>query len=147
MNETLEYSNAYKEVLEVLRNMSESDYNKIPKNMIKVFETYCNKDYNFKYDVEKSFEQQQLSKRAKIILAILFRDYWASPEQKEKILAKEKYDMQQLEYKKMENYNPDDLFKNKVSKVDVDTVQSSDALVEYKESIFTKILNWFKRTF
>lgn len=145
MNEILEYSNAYTEVLEVLRNMSETDYNKIPKNMIRTFETYCNKDYDFKYDIKKNFEQQQLSKRAKIILAILFRDYWASAKQKEKILAKEKYDMQQLEYKKMEKYNPDNLFKNKVLKVE--KVQNSNAMVEYKESIFTKIISWFKRTF
>ena len=41
-----------------------------------------------------------------------------------------------------EKYNPDTLFKNKV-----ETLENSIAMVEHKKSIFTKIKNWFKRTF
>ena len=37
------------------------------------------------------------------------------------------------------------MFKNKATKVE--PVENSAAMVEYKESIFTKIKNWFKRTF
>ncbi len=36
-------------------------------------------------------------KRTKAIIAILFRDYWATPEQREKILAKQNYDRIQIE--------------------------------------------------
>lgn len=40
---------------------------------------------------------------------------------------------------------PANLFKNKETKVE--KIENSVAMVEYKESTFTKIKNWFKRTF
>ena len=49
------------------------------------------------------------------------------------------------EKKKKEIYNPDNLFKNKATKID--TVENSVAMIKYKESLFAKIKNWFKRTF
>jgi len=73
------------------------------------------------------------------------KESWATPIQKEKIIAKEEYDRLQLEKINIEKYNPDNLFKNKETKVE--TIENSVAIVEYKESIFTKIKNWFKRTF
>lgn len=97
-------SNSYSEVLEVLKNMSKEDYEKVPKEMIDMFEEYSNKDYEFVYDIEKNFEEQNISKDAKLILAILFRDYWATPEQKEKIIAKQNYDRLQMEKEKQVKY-------------------------------------------
>ena len=44
---SLEYANAYSEVLEILRYVSKEDYNKIPKEKITLFETNSNKEYNF----------------------------------------------------------------------------------------------------
>ena len=41
-----------------------------------------------------------------------------------------------------ELYDPNNLFKNKR-----DTSSTSTAVIEYKESIFTKIRNWIKRIF
>ena len=40
---------------------------------------------------EKEFEEQEMSDITKAILANIFRDYWATPYQKERIEAKEKY--------------------------------------------------------
>lgn len=57
----------------------------------------------------------------------------------------EKNKLLQEEKRIREKYNPDNLFKNKV--VRVEKVENSVAMVEYKESIFTKIKNWFKRIF
>ena len=74
-NVNIEYANAYSEVLEVLNHMSKEDYNKIPKDMLEMFQTNCNNEYQFRYDLNKEFEEQGISKRAKLILAILFRDY------------------------------------------------------------------------
>lgn len=109
----MEYANAYSEVLEILKYMSKENYNKIPKSMIEVFNKNNNKNYKFKYDINKTLDEQNVSKKAKTIIAILFRDYWATEKQREKILAKEKYDMQKIEKEKYEKYNPEDMFKNK----------------------------------
>ena len=141
----IKYANAYSEVLEILKNISKEDYEKVPSEKIDLFEKNANKNYNFQYDTNLTLDEQNVSKRAKAIIAILFRDYWATPEQREKILAKQNYDRIQIEKNKQKQYNVDNIFKNKERKVE--TVENSVSTIEYKESIFSKIKKWFKQTF
>lgn len=148
-NVNIEYANAYSEVLEVLNNMSKEDYNKIPKDMLEMFNTNCNNEYQFRYDLNKKFEQQEISKRAKLILAILFRDYWATPYQKEKIIAKQNYERQKLEQQKFEKYNPERIFENKRQPI-IEEIKNINSMIEVKEEkwyqkIFKLIKNLFKR--
>lgn len=97
----IEYANAYSEVLEILKYIPIEDYDKIPKNRINLFKTYANKDHAFCYNTTKTLDEQNVSKIAKGIIAILFRDYWATEIQKEKIIAKQNHDrMQIIEEKK-----------------------------------------------
>ena len=86
-----QYANAYKEVLEILKYVQIEDYNKIPKAKIELFETYYNKDYVFEYNPKKTLNEQNVSKTAKAIIGILFRDYWATETQKDKIISKQKH--------------------------------------------------------
>ena len=148
-NVNIEYANAYSEVLEVLNNMSKEDYNKIPKDMLEMFKTNCNNEYQFRYDLNKKFEQQEISKRAKLILAILFRDYWATPYQKEKIIANQNYERQKLEQQKFEKYNPERIFENKRQPI-IEEIKNINSMIEVKEEkwyqkIFKLIKNLFKR--
>lgn len=140
---TEEYSNAYSEVLEILKYVSEEDYEKIPKNIINLFETNGNKNYKFKYDTNKTLSEQNVSKKAKTIIAILFRDYWATEEQKEKILKKENYDRSVIEQIKREKYNPDNLFKNvQYYKLE----KSTNLPVEIKKkNLFEKLIDFIKK--
>lgn len=96
----IEYANAYSEVLEILKYISKEDYEKIPISKIQLFETNQNKEYIFEYNPNKTLEEQNVSKKAKAIIAILFRDYWATNEQKNKIIKKQTYDRQLLEEQK-----------------------------------------------
>lgn len=98
----IEYANAYSEVLEILKYVSINDYNKIPKKQIEFFENNSNKNYNFFYNPYKTLDEQNVSKRAKAIIAIIFKDYWATDIQKEKIIAKQNYDRIQLEKEKIQ---------------------------------------------
>ena len=109
----IEYANAYSEVLEILRYVSLDDYNKIPKELIDFFETNCNKNYDFFYNPYKALDEQKVSKRAKAIIAIIFRDYWATDIQREKIIAKQNYDRMQFGKEKQEKYSTNNIFKNK----------------------------------
>lgn len=150
-NISIEYANAYTEVLEILSKMSKNDYNKIPRDMIQVFEIYSNKEYAFEYDFKKDFDQQGISKRAKLILAILFRDYWANDNQREKIIAKQNYDRQKLEEEKRKIYNTD-IFKNKENNIETDGIDNISEQVnmiqyEHKKSIIKKIINKLKSIF
>lgn len=107
------YAKAYKEIIEILKYVNKEDVNKIPKEMLDMFEANKDKNYTFKVDITKSLEAQNISKEAKAILANIFRDYWATNYQKDKIIKKEMNERQLLEDNKREKYNPNNLFKNR----------------------------------
>lgn len=125
---SVEYANAYSEVLEILKYISKEDYEKIPSSKIELFETNHNKEYIFKYNPNKTLDEQNVSKTAKAIIAILFRDYWATELQKEKIIAKQNYDRMQLEAKEKERYNSDNIFKNNKKKIILDATEQEQKL-------------------
>ena len=86
----IQYANAYTEVLDILKYISKEDYEKIPKSKIKVFEENSNKNYSFTYDENKTLDEQNVSEITKVIIAILFRDYWATKEQRYIIIKKQR---------------------------------------------------------
>ena len=134
------HANAYSEVLEILKYISKEDYNKIPEEIIDVFENNANKEWNFKYNPTLTLNEQHTSKIAKTIIAILFRDYWATDEQRQKIISKQNYDMQKLEEEKQKKYNVNNMFQSK-------NVSPPLEMVEYKESIIKKFINKIKNIF
>ena len=144
----IEYANAYSEVLEILKYIPEEDYHKIPKDKIAFFEHNANKEYYFNYNPEKTLNEQNVSKIAKGIIAILFRDYWATPMQRDKIISKQQKDRMQLERIKSENYCTDDIFRNKKqNNIKEETSIRTTSMIQYKESLFKKILNKIRHVF
>ena len=71
--DNIEYVIAYSEVLEILQHISKEDYNKIPNEKIKLFKENANKNYSFKYNSNLTLAEQNVSKRARAIIAILFK--------------------------------------------------------------------------
>ena len=145
---SMEYANAYTEVLEILKFIPKTDYNKIPQDMIKVFSDNQNKNYIFNYNPLQSLDDQNVSKKAKLIISILFRDYWAQDNQRAKILNKEKIDRMRFEEEKQEKYNVNNLFKNKQE--NLQNSESNTSLIEVKEKnflqkIIEKIINLFRK--
>lgn len=143
--ESIEYAIAYSEVLEILKHIPLQDYKKIPEDKIKLFKENAKKDYRFEYNPNISLKEQNVSKRGRAIIAVLYRDYWSTDIQRQKIINKQKKDRLELEEVKKQKYNTDVLFTNKETKTSIS--ENSVSMVEYKESILTKIKNWFKRTF
>ena len=148
----IKYANAYTEVLEILKYISVEDYNKIPKQKIEFFETNANNDYYFSYTPEKTLNEQNVSKIAKGIIAILFRDYWATDIQKEKIITKQNHDRHIKEEQKLE-FNPNDVFKRKKvldfnENYDKNDIYNSNLPVEVKkQNWFQSIILYIKRCF
>lgn len=138
-----EYAMAYTEVIEILKHVPDEDVQKIPKDKLDFYRINMDTEYNYKLDIDKDFEQQEMSDITKAILANIFRDYWATPYQKERIEAKEKYDLEKLEEEKREKYNTDNIFKNKQEKT---FVENTNLPVEVKEeSFFKKLVNFIKK--
>lgn len=141
MEET--YAKAYTEVLEILRYIPARDYVKIPQEKILEFEINKDPNYKFSYDKEEVLEKQNILKETKIILAILFKDYFATSVQKAKLRKILSYNEAVLEEEKKKKYSYDNIFKES-DKKQFENNNNDVMIVEYKENLFTKILNKFK---
>ena len=104
---------AYKECLEILKFISEADVKKIPNYIIENMSKEMDSEYQYNVNHIHDFENQEMLDETKAILAVLFRDYWATEEQRKKIKIKENYDLQLLEEVKRKKYNPNNIFNHR----------------------------------
>ena len=107
---TTEYKIAYSEILEILKHISKKEQEKIPSNMIKMFKANASENSNFAYNPKKTLQEQNVSEIDISIIAILYRDYWATKEQRQKIL---NYQNREREKYKAEKYDVNNIFKKK----------------------------------
>lgn len=140
---TKEYAEAYKEVVTILSYVPEEDLQKIPQDKINFYIENMDEEYEYVLDENIEFEEQSMSDITKAILANIFRDYWATPYQKERIEAKEKYDIEKEEEEKREKYNPDDIFKSR--QVDSNIANTNLPMEIKKENFFQKLISFIKR--
>ena len=136
------YHKAFKELSEIIKFFPENEYKKIPKSFIDFIEENMDNSYEYKIKHIDDFQNQKMLNETKILLSIVYRDFIASSEEQKQIIKMEKLELLQEENRVRKKYNSDNIFKNKGEKV-----EESVAMVEYKESILTKIKNWFKRNF
>lgn len=142
------YSNAYKEVLVVLNNLVQEDYQKIPKEYIKFLEDNCTKNYVFEYDLSKPFNEQVLLEDSKYILFGFFQNFGATDKQKEKIESFKSNYYNKFEEEKRDKYNPNDLFKSRENKTYREQNEENEMyMITYKESFVKKIINKIRRVF
>ena len=144
------YPKAYKEVLEVLKYVPEESVAKIPEEIINMFKVKMDKTWDFKVDINKPFEEQNLLDETKAIFANIFKDYWATPYQKERIEAREKYELEKIEEEKRAKYNPDDIFKNnKLQEVKAkpQDIENNLPVEVKKENFFERLIGFIKNLF
>ena len=137
------YSKAYTEVLEILKYLPKNEYGKIPHERIQFFEDNKDYSYNFKIDPQIPLDKQNISIEANSIIVMLFRDYFASETQKEKlkVILKQNEDKYQEEIRN--KYNPDDIFRNRKNRIvennfNKEEKDYSNLPVEVKENNFFK---------
>lgn len=148
MNKTIDKNAcAYKEIYEILKIFPPELVEKIPKEKISFF--YNNMNKNYEYIITKeTFDQVSMLEETAAILTILFRDYWAMPTQREKILSFEKNAKIDIENEARKRYNPEDIFKDqKATQILEKQTSNNVALTEYKESFFYKIRKVFLNLF
>lgn len=152
----IEYANAYTEVLDILKYISKEDYEKIPKTKIQMFEENSNKNYNFKYDVDKTLEEQNVSEITKMIIAILYRDYFATKEQRYVIIKKQREAREEQERQIRERIEQNKKIKEDLLKVidvssdldlDLDYARGTNLEIYKEENIFKRIISKIREIF
>ena len=131
----------------VLEYMDDGDWVKIPDNVIFYIKENKNKDHDWKYDESKSLEDQDLHKDTFSLLTFISYKYIATPKEKEKM--KELF--QENTNILSEKYSVDNIFKQPETKIEniiEETSTETVALVPTtKETIFSKIISFFKNLF
>ncbi len=129
------------EVYAILSNVSKERYNKIPTKITKTFEKYKEAAKNIIIKTNEEFDKQDISKEAKDIIFVIALNYWLTDEEKKNAIK----NMNLNEEKLKEKYNIEKMFKKRKSKqINKEEVVS---IIEKKENIFTKIINFIKKFF
>ncbi len=132
------YRNGLAEVDMILNYADEESLSKIPENL-KQFIKENKSDYTTKINPEKDLKDQDLLYETKVILSVLYRDYWASQDERKQLLEEEKAELMDIENRKNEKYNYNDLFKNKNSEIETNVKEIKSIVV--KQNLIRKILN------
>ena len=140
----------YSEVYAFLNIISEEDRNKVPKKLKEMIEEEREKEYTPSYTFEIPIEEQEISDEAIAMIALIHLNYWCEDEN-EKERLNVIFDENEKKYQEelREKYNPDNLFKNKkyTEEQPAEEQTNSVAMVEYKETIFSKLKEWFRNLF
>ena len=124
---------AYAELLEVLSYMDEEYTNKIPKKLMALFKENALSTYEKHIDINKSLEEQNISRKTTALIAVLTVQYWCENEnQKQELLNIFNENERKYQEEIREKYNPDNIFDNSKN---IDSATKEDNEVITNESI------------
>lgn len=146
----LDYKEAVGEVLIILEHTEESLINKIPKQLLEFWREIAPKDTNLVVDTSKSLSELNLKPKTKALIAMIYRNYWCTPEERKEYDRILKENEEKFQEEARQKYNPDDIFKPIVKQPEVladepKIEKENEAnIMLYKENIFTKIIQKIK---
>lgn len=85
------YPKAYKELYEILKNISSEDLSKIPKEVMRAI--IDKKDDDYEFDFNGDIDNSNLLEETRALLAVIYKKYWTTPEERKRIEAKIKNDL------------------------------------------------------
>lgn len=135
-------SRSITEVLEILKHMDKIYIEKLPKKFVEFLQDNQDTSYIPKFDYTKKLQDCVMYKETKALLGIMFLKYWSCEKQKKEYLQILENNQKKYQEKINEKYNPDNLFKN--SKKCKEKIEENTQMIEYKESVFRKIMNKIK---
>lgn len=142
------YNNAFKEVYDILENTDEELLKRIPTKFMQFVKNNMNLEYKTNIQKDIEIDKQELLKETETILALIYRSYWATSEEKEEFARKSKAEAIEAEKRKKEEFKGksiDEIFNRKVNidKVIID----NNLMVIQKESFVKRILNKLLKIF
>ena len=141
-------SKSCKEIYVILNKLGL--FYKLPEELKEFISKNQSLSYEYDFDRDLPLIYQINNEKTKAYISYLYLKYINESTHEKDILLK-KYEQNEKIYqqKLIEKYNPDNIFKknNKENRIAEEIAENSVAMVEYKESIFKKILNKIKSIF
>lgn len=141
------YSEAAVEVLDILNYTDKEDVKKIPQSFINFLTEIANKNYKANFNHNGPISGLNLRKQTRELLGFIYITWWCNEKDRNKFKSIIHSDNSKVvKTEKFENYNIDDIFKNKKelksNVVTQNVVTEEISMIEYKEeNILKKIIN------
>lgn len=136
---------ALTEVYEILKVTPIELTSKIPTQFNKMVEENRAKDYRF--ILEEPFDEKDLKKETIIILGLIYRDFFADPEEREELQLKDKEEIKRVEEEIRKQYDIDTIFQNRKEKNKKEVDETSLVLFENQQGFWKKIFKAIKGIF
>ncbi len=135
------------QVLDILNHTDKNIVEKISKKFIEFLRENREIDYKANIDYSNKEWKNQINEDAKVILALIYRDFIVSDEERENLIKNEEAINKQYQKEISDKYSVDTLFKNSNKKVG-ENKEIPVSLIEVKEkkwykNILDKILAFF----
>lgn len=141
---------AYSEIDEFLSLLTDEKREQIPVKLREFFKEEKDKNYTKGIKLDIPVKEQNFKEETLAIIAWLNLEYWCQDEEEKERLRKI-YDNNEKIYKEMlqVEFKADDVFKKKNVVIENENNEqvAPVSMVEYKESVFKKILNRIKQIF
>jgi len=140
------HAQALAEVNVILEYTDKNLVNKIPKRFIEYIIEHKDRDYEVQISNNIPLKNQNVKDETKSIMALIYRNYFCTEE--EKNLYDERLNQNQQQYEKVlnEKYSYENLFKNNITKEEVMPEQISyNYTIAYKKGKLYKVKNRLKR--
>ena len=137
------YEEAFVEVDEILKMMPIDLISKIPMNFRKMISENKAKDY--KVEIKEPLEEEKLKEETVVILGLIYRDFLASPDEREELQLKDAEELKRIELEMQQQYDIDNVFKKRKNALD-DTA-STDLIVYKEQGFLKKLFNVIKGIF
>lgn len=131
---------AFSEIIEILNHTDKQLVEKIPDTFIKFLFENMDKEYKVEIDFFNENWDETILEETKAILALIYRDYIVSAEERDNLLIEEKREREKQEIELREKYNPDNLFKNKRSEI-------PNEFTENTQLVAIQQYPWYKRLY
>lgn len=137
---------AYTEVDTILDLMDEEYQKKIPEKLRNLISKNKLNNYNVMIDSNIPLTEQNISRKALAILAVLNYNYWCDGKEKQKELMQKYMNNEKIKQQKIrKQYDPNNLFNNKNSNNNDENIEKQLIIYNKKDSLLIKIINKIKK--
>ena len=135
-----EYSKAFSQLSEIIKNMKKELREKIPIDIIDAVEKAKDDNYIFKYNPDIPLNQQDLFPETKSLLSIIYSDYLCDESKRNKWKEYDRFETEILEKRKKAKYSNDN-FNNNDNKIKAqDSADTNLVVIEkWYVKIFKKV--------
>ena len=141
---TKEFAEASAEINEILKYLPKEEVEKIPSKLREFFKEVSSKDYVTNINPNIPLDKQQIKEKTKDIIALIYRNYWCSEEERKELDQKLIENDKKFEEELREKYNPDNIFKNNVTTTKEEESEVKEAKIE-QSLVLQETGKWYQR--